>query len=153
MNNIKHIILLLLTYNMASAQIAIGKGSVTNTSVSLEFGNANKGMVLPWVTSIASVNSVKEGSLVYDLADHKVKLKISTGWKDMSGDTTGTTIDPLTNIDGVLIQEVATENTDAKASIGEPTSASGILVLEDTNKAMILPQVASPHLNIINPAP
>lgn len=153
MKNIKYIILLLLTYNMTSAQIAIGKESVSNTSVSLEFGSANRGMVLPWVTSIAAVSSVREGSLAYDLTDHKVKLKIAAGWKDMSGDTTGTTIDPLTNIDGVLIQEVATENTDAKASIGEPTSASGILVLEDTNKAMILPQVASPHLNIINPAP
>ncbi|WP_435524785.1 hypothetical protein [Chryseobacterium indoltheticum] len=25
--------------------------------------------------------------------------------------------------------------------------------MEDTDKAMILPKVASPHLNIINPAP
>ena len=31
-------------------------------------------------------------------------------------------------------------------------SAPGILVLTDTNKAMILPKVASPHLNIINPS-
>ncbi|WP_279195775.1 hypothetical protein [Chryseobacterium indoltheticum] len=37
--------------------------------------------------------------------------------------------------------------------IGTPTATPGILVLEDTNKAMILPRVASPHLNIINPAP
>lgn len=153
MNNIKNIIFLLLISCMASAQVAIGKESVTNNSVSLEFGNANRGIVLPWVTSIASVTGVREGSLVYDLTDHKVKLKIFAGWKDMSGDTTGTTVDPLTNIDGLLIQNVATENTAAKSSIGEPTSVPGILVLEDTNKAMILPSVASPHLNIINPAP
>lgn len=28
----------------------------------------------------------------------------------------------------------------------------GILILSDADKAMILPKVASPHLNIINPA-
>ena len=28
----------------------------------------------------------------------------------------------------------------------------GILVLADTDKAMVLPKVASPHLNIVNPA-
>ena len=27
------------------------------------------------------------------------------------------------------------------------------MVLADTNKAMVLPKVASPHLNIVNPAP
>jgi hypothetical protein len=36
--------------------------------------------------------------------------------------------------------------------VGTPSSVSGILVLEDANKAMILPKVASPHLNIISPA-
>lgn len=64
-----------------------------------------------------------------------------------------TTVDPLTGVDGVLIQNTATEKTSAKTSIGTPTSTPGILVLEDTTKAMILPKVASPHLNIINPAP
>ena len=28
----------------------------------------------------------------------------------------------------------------------------GLLVLADTDKAMVLPKVASPHLNIVNPA-
>ncbi len=32
------------------------------------------------------------------------------------------------------------------------SSTPGVLVLEDTNKAMRLPMVASPHLNIIKPA-
>jgi len=32
-------------------------------------------------------------------------------------------------------------------------TAIGILVLSDTNTAMILPKMDSPHLNIVNPAP
>lgn len=46
-----------------------------------------------------------------------------------------------------------TEYSDAKTGIGTLTATDGILVLEDTDKAMILPKVASPHLNIIDPAP
>lgn len=141
-----------------SAQVAIGKGSVTNTSVSLEFASANRGMILPWNTAAASTAGAVNGTMIYDLTDHKVKVKYASGWKDLSVDTTGTTTDPVTQVDGVLIQNsVTTENTSAKSAVvsnpGTPTSTPGILVLEDTNKAMILPKVASPHLNIINPAP
>ncbi|SIQ64345.1 hypothetical protein [Chryseobacterium indoltheticum] len=84
-----------------------------------------------------------------------MKTKNISGWKDLSVDLTGTTIDPLNSaVDLVTIQNnVTTENLDAVVRIGTPTATPGILVLEDTNKAMILPRVASPHLNIINPAP
>lgn len=136
------------------AQVAIGKDVVTNTSVSLEFGSENRGVILPWVTSTGAVSGAVDGTVVYDLSDHKVKTKYASGWKDLSVDTTGTTVDPVTTVDGVLIQNSATENTDAEATIGSTqTSVTGILVLEDADKAMILPKVASPHLNIINPAP
>lgn len=158
MKNIKYIVLLLLTSGMTSAQIAIGKDFVTNNSVSLEFGNENRGMVLPWVTSTGAISGVEDGSIIYDLSDHKVKVKYRLAWKDLSVNNAGTTVDPVntmngTNVDGVLIQDTAVENTSAKVSIGTPSNLPAILILEDTNKAMILPKVASPHLNIINPAP
>jgi len=68
-------------------------------------------------------------------------------WFDLSIDTTGQA--------NIAIQQSKTELTTAKTMIGTNTSdlANGILVLSDTNKAMILPKVASPHLNIISPAP
>lgn len=136
------------------AQVAIGKTTVTNPSVSLEFGTANKGIVLPWVTNTAAVAGVVNGTVAYDLSDHKVKVKYASGWKDLSVDTTGTTVDPVTSTDGVTIQNnVLTENAGAEVRIGTPSANPGILVLEDSNKAMVLPKVASPHLNIINPAP
>lgn len=132
-------------------QVSIGSTPVANSSVSLEFGETeNRGIVLPWVTSTGAVAGVVDGTMVYDLSDHKVKVKYAGGWKDLSVDLTGATGT------AVQIQNDATENTDAKVSIGTPTTAApaaGILVLEDQNKAMVLPKVASPHLNIINPAP
>lgn len=152
MKNIFTILFALLSVSVFS-QVAIGKTSVASPSVSLDFGTGNRGMVLPWVTSTAAVTGVVNGTMVYDLTDKKVKVKYNAAWRDLSINTQGTTVDPLTSVDGVLIQNSATENTLAKSAIGTLTAAPGILVLEDTNKAMVLPKVASPHLNIINPAP
>lgn len=131
----------------AFAQVAIGKTAVSTNSVSLEFGSANKGMVLPWVTSAAGVTSAVNGTLIYDAADKKVKVLYASGWKDLSIDTTGAV--------DTSLQDTKTELTNAKVVIGAngaTNTTPGILVLADTNKAMVLPKVASPHLNIINPA-
>lgn len=153
-NNIITAAVLFMGTLLIPAQVAIGKEATVNTSVSLEFGNENRGMILPWVTSTGAVAGAVDGTVVYDLSDHKVKTKYTSGWKDLSVDATGTTVDPITLVDGVLIQNSHTEDTDAEVTVGTTqTSDTGILILEDTDKAMILPKVASPHLNIINPAP
>lgn len=142
-----------LFYVYGAAQVAIGKNSITNNSVSLEFGSDNKGLILPWVSNTSSVTGAVDGTLVYDLTDKKVKAKYASGWKDFSINTAGTTVDPITSIDGITTQNAYTENSEAKVSIGTPTATDGILVLENSDQAMILPKVASPHINIINPAP
>lgn len=146
------IVLAFLSVNVYS-QVAIGKENVSSPSVSLDFGSGNRGIVLPWVTSEGSVTGVVNGTLVYDLFDKKVKVKYASGWKDLTVITNGTTVQG--GVDGALIQDNSVaENTSAKTAIGTTlTSTPGILVLEDTNKAMVLPTVASPHLNIMNPAP
>lgn len=151
----KNIIIIYATFLsiFASAQVAVGKTSVSNTNVSLEFGSQNRGLLLPWVTNTSSVTGAVDGTMVYDLSDKKVKVKYATIWKDLSVNAAGTTVDPVTNVDGAIIQNAATESTVAKFSVGAVTTTPGILVLEDTDKAMVLPKVASPHLNIINPAP
>lgn len=145
--------------NIIFAQVAIGKNSVSSSGVSLEFGSGNKGLILPWVTNEASVGGAVPGTMIYDLASHKVKLKVAgSAWLDLSVDTTGTTVDTVSGVDGVIIQNNAiSERSTSKVAIlsspTTPTSTSGILVLENTDKAMILPQVTAPHLNIENPAP
>lgn len=125
------------------AQVAVGKNSVSNPSTSLEFAETeNRGLVLPYIEDNSGIS--QDGTMIFDTTDNKVKYLKSGSWFDLSVDTTG-------NAD-VSIQTTKTEKTEAKVSIGTLTSTDGILVLEDSNKAMILPKVASPHLNIINPA-
>lgn len=168
----KHIIIsMLLISACASAQVAIGKSSLTtlsdnttpNPSISLEFGDydgtTGRGLILPWVTSADDVTGAVEGTVIYDTDDHIIKYKNGTNsWFSLSKNenTTinGTAVD--TTGDAVTtLQDNIQEKTEAKAAIGTPATPAvpGILVLEDSNKAMILPKVPSPHLNIVNPEP
>lgn len=142
------IAILLAVTGTVQSQIAIGKPTVTNAFVSLEFADTeNRGFVLPYVETKTGIT--ENGTFIYDTTDHKVKYLKDTGtWADLSVDNTGTA--------DILIQTSKTESTAAKSVIGSAAatdSTPGMLVLSDTNKAMIVPKVASPHLNIIDPAP
>ena len=134
-----------------SAQVAIGKATVSSPAVSLEFyDNADntRGIILPWVTNTAAVTGAVNGTIVYNTADRKVYVKYASGWRDLSVDTTGTVTTTL--------QDTLSDLDTAKVLIGgDPATDTtpGILVLADTNKAMVLPKVASPHVNIVNPSP
>lgn len=141
------LILSLCIFTPYFSQVAIGKASVSNTSVSLEFNNGNKGIILPWVTSAGAVTGAVDGTVIYDTTDRKVKYRKSGAWKDMSIDATGTV--------NTALQNAKTESAAAKVTIGGNSSTNataGILVLADDNKAMVLPKMDRPHLNIVNPA-
>jgi len=140
-----YILIFLFVSTFSTAQVAIGKTTLTNASISLEFGVGNKGIVLPWVTSAAAVSGAVDGTFIYDLTDNKVKYRKAGSWVDLSVDNTGTAVSSE--------QDALTEDVNAKSIIGLNTADTtpGILVLSDTDKAMILPKVSSPHLNIINP--
>ncbi|MEG2077708.1 hypothetical protein SAMN05421796_10264 [Chryseobacterium piscicola] len=145
---------ILLSTIYARAQVAIGKTTISNNSVSLEFGNnESRGVILPWVTNVTTMTNAVNGTMAYDVATLKLKVKLATGWKDLSVDTSGKTTDPVSGVNGITIQNAAKEAADAKVSIGTPTSTPGILVLEDSNKAMVLPKVSNPQTAIINPSP
>ena len=154
----------------AFAQVALGKASISvlpatttpNPPISLEFGdyvtNQGKGVILPWVSSAADMNSADTGTIVYDVSDKIIKYKTgASSWYNLSKNEI-TTVDGTTNYDttGVVdtsLQNSLTDQATAKTSIGTLSSIQGILVLEDNNKAMVLPKVPSPHLNIVNPEP
>lgn len=131
-------------------QVAIGKDKVSNTSsVSLEFGDGNKGIVLPWVNSQSAVEGkgAVDGTLIFDSSDKKVKLRANGAWVDLTKDTTGSV--------NTSLQSSKVEKESAKVVIGKngaTDTTNGILVLSDKDRAMVLPKVASPHLNIVNPA-
>lgn len=145
------IILIVILCQSAQAQIAIGKEAITNNSVSIEFGSENRGVILPLVTDKATITT--NGTIIYDTTDHKVKYLKNGSWSNLSEDDgTSATI----GIANLSIQgNDKTEQSTAKTTIGTNGATDitpGILVLSDTDKAMILPKVESPHLNIINPA-
>lgn len=152
--------------------------TVTNPSISLEFyDNADnaKGLVLPWTSTVNNQpvaynattetgyrgmqGTVVDGTIILDLSDKKVKYMRNGAWSSLTGAlplTVGaTTYNTFDNIDSSL-QDNKKEEANAKAAIGTNAATdttTGVLVLTDTDKAMILPKVSSPHLNIKNPTP
>ena len=146
-------IFLLGSIALSNAQVIIGDaaGTATNkTSVLLEFakgsGTGNRGIVLPYVTTYPPATG---GTIILDATDAtkaRVRFYNDTEWKDLSGQD-------ATVSSALTIQTPATESTTAKAIIGAQTSAAdGVLVLESTTRAMVLPQVANVQ-DILKPAP
>ena len=135
------------------SQVVIGNSAqpqLSSPSVSLEFTTPG-GLVLPYVSeSAADSNGASEGTLVMDPITNKVKLKVDTGWLDLSNAAA------VTNTIDLTQQNLKTEYPDARVIIGKDgftNATKGVLVLSDNDKAMVLPKIDSPHLNIINPAP
>lgn len=152
----KKIITLALTLmtTFAFSQVIINPGSkttVTTSSVSLEFGADVGGIILPYVDdAIADSQGAVAGTFVMDPVEKAIKYKTNNGgWIDLSGAAART--NAVSNVGFA-----AAEKADAKVIIGNPTSAeaavNGVLVLSDSNKGMVLPQVANPHLAIVNPS-
>ncbi|HCN11454.1 MAG TPA: hypothetical protein DIS75_03835 [Chryseobacterium sp.] len=158
-------IILSFSFAIANAQVIIGDAvgtAAVKTSVLLEFAKGsptgNRGIVLPYVTTLPT--SPTEGTLLLDCstaATARVKFYNANptpgtyGWTDMSGQNS--------NVSSALtIQNTATESTAARAIIGTvpnpipPSFPEGILVLNSTTKAMVLPHVASVQ-DIAQPAP
>lgn len=139
----------ILIVGLLHSQIGINRESVSNESVSLQFGDKeNKGLILPYVTDKTSIT--EKGTLIYDTGDRKVKYLMDTNnWFDLSVDTTGRADLSIQGAD-------KTEQPGAKVCISSTAEGTevinGILVLADNNKAMVLPKVDSPHLKIINPS-
>ena len=120
-------------------QIGIGKSSVDGDGI-LDFGDASKGIVLPLLPALPA--DPFSGTFVVDNSDLKVKVFSNGNWislTDVPGNTDRRVINPSVETGRGVI-------------IGSPDSpAKGVLVLESENKALILPKVANPHLNIPNP--
>lgn len=138
---------------LAHSQVIIGDAAGTasdKTSVLLEFADTNnKGIILPYVTSLPS--SPEPGTILLDATStNQARVKYfngSKGWTDLSGQ------------DGNVSTEIDFQNlytakeVNSKAIIGDAsTTADGVLVLESKTKAMVLPIVTDVN-NIPSPSP
>lgn len=128
---------------LTQAQLAVGKDEVSSSSVSIEFGDSeSRGLLLPWVENTIDMTDAVNGTLVFDRFDSKVKVKYrDTGWTDLS----------IQGYDSEGHLQPDVENLSAKVSIGTPTETPGILVLEDNDKAMVLPKVEDTD-DVVNPS-
>ncbi len=134
-----YIAIALIMSEFCFSQIAIGKSSVDGDGLLDFVSGTTKGIILPKVESLNN----QVGSLVFDTSDNKVKYN-NGSWVDLSINS-GTS--DITN------QSSYTERGGGTIIGSDTSSAEGVLILESSDKALILPKIASPHLNVKSPSP
>lgn len=135
----------LLASNLClNAQISIGKTNVDGASTLLDFSDVadnTRGIILPAVTTLPQTPA--NGNFVFDTIDSEVKLYQNGGWVSLTenGNSTGIISNTSADVgDGIILGS-------------DSSSAEGVMVLESTDMAMILPKVAEPHLHVKSPYP
>lgn len=128
---------------MVSAQIAVEKSQVDGDGI-LDFpSNTTKGILLPIVETLPS-NAVS-GTLLMDKNDMVLKMNVESSWQALSdsGSIAGAAFNTNEELPG-----------NNRVIIGaSSTNAPGLLVLESSDKALVLPRVAAPHINVKDPYP
>lgn len=143
---------LLMFSSYAFSQMIIGDedGSTTDkTSVLLDFAvGQNKGIILPAVTELPVGSGLAEGTILLDATNPtEAKVAYYNGdWVDLSSGNEA-------DISDFIESQPNSDEVSKGVIIGaESSSADGVLILESTDKAMILPMVESTD-DISNPAP
>lgn len=162
----KHIfsILLLAAFASVNAQViignAIGGPALDKSSVLLEFANtSDRGIIVPYVTTAVLPTTFVGGTILLHTpqpstttARMKYYNALTSVWVDLSGQ------------DGIVTAALAiqpsgvTESSTARAIIGDVPNPipsgfpEGVLVLNSTTKAMVLPIVNNTD-QIVDPSP
>lgn len=143
MNRIIFTVLMLITNLVIYSQVGIETTSI-HTDAILDFPTGqNKGIVLPMVEALPTGAAASNGTFLIDKTDGRVKVRQNGIWLNLTGTSSlsSYSVNPSADtFDGVIIGATS-------------SSASGVLVLESTNKALMLPKVISPHINIKSPYP
>lgn len=111
----------------------------SNSSVLLEFGTAPKGIILP---SVDSAPGAVGGTFIANTTDKAVQYYNGTTWID------------LTDREKMVGHSYVNSGTDIGEGVtigAETTTKPGVLVLESTTQALVLPKVANPDTSILNP--
>ncbi|AZA93614.1 Uncharacterised protein [Chryseobacterium nakagawai] len=145
-------ILAVIAISALNGQVIIGgtNGIAPNkASVLLEFEGQNKGIIIPYTRTLPA--SPAEGTLLLDVSNEsQARVKYYNGsWTDLSGQDANVASE-------MTIQPTSAqvfEQNNTKAIIGSNvSSAEGVLILESSTKAMVLPTVDSTD-NIPDPSP
>lgn len=132
-----------LQVNKANAQVAIGKSEVANSSVLLDFGTEAKGIILP---SVETAPGAVGGTFIFDTTDNSVKV-LEEKNEGENDNWTNLTENEEPGVPHTLIN---TGNDVGEGLIMGAASSTkpGILILESTSRALVLPNVENPHLSM-----
>jgi len=138
---------LLILSNFLHAQLSIGKQDFTNPNILLDFENPPNnamGIILPAVTN-SNLVIPSNGTFIFDTTLNKVRMYENNGWKDLTGIGSSTGLIPNNSNESAQNQGVILG--------AESSNANGVLILESSDKAMVLPKIANPHLSVKSPYP
>lgn len=142
MNKIIIIIGLFITIN-TYAQVGI-ETLTPHAQAILDFPvGQNKGIILPMVGQLPTGAAATNGTFVLDKTDGIIKIRENGTWRSLSKENSLAAFPlngSLESGNGVIIGATS-------------SSAQGVLVLESSDKGLMLPKVASPHLNVKSPHP
>ena len=136
------------------AQTTIGSRSTVNNSVVMDFPvGTTKGIILPAVEQLPS--NPANGTFVFDRIAMRVKVFSNNRWNELSYNGNGSALVPYSG----------TEKTNQQTIIGSYTTkvyngndfedgpVNGVLVLEGSTKALVLPKIANTSTTVKNPYP
>lgn len=126
---------------LATGQTAIEKHTVDGDGI-LDFASGTtKGIILPAVETLPATPA--NGTFLYDKNAQMVKMYENGVWVNLTDEGDNSAVLPYSGTD-----------INKQTVIGATgTNVAGVLVLEATDKGLILPKVASPHLNVPSPYP
>ena len=150
------ILILIVVFSPLSAQIAIGKTTLSGGSSLMEFfGNTatnqftdtettnTKGIILPSVSNVLSATNSHNGSFIFDKQSGKVKFYENNVWKDMSDEGNSSN----------MIPSVGSESGSGVIIGANSSVTKGVLIFESANKALVLPHIKNPDQSVISPYP
>lgn len=138
-------VLSLMLCNSVQSQTAIEKKTADGSAV-LDFATGTtKGIILPAVETLPATPA--NGTFLFDKVAKIVKMYQNGAWTDLSGvgEIAGTV--PVAPYSGTV------DNGKQTVIGSRSTTVDGVLVLESADKALVLPKISNPHLNVKSPYP
>lgn len=133
----------LLLGGLSQAQVIISENAsptASSPNVLLEFGTAKKGIIVP---SVAEATDAVNGTFFFDTTTKEFMMVENENLVSLTENAEEGVNHAFANAGG---------DVGAGAIIGATsTTKPGALVLESTTQALVLPKVASPHLNMPSP--
>ncbi|MCQ4142438.1 hypothetical protein [Chryseobacterium sp. EO14] len=154
------VLLTIITKTYSNAQVSIDKQNIEGSYTILDFNsnvegkkytdpnvNNTNGIIIPAmnIANIPTLDSANNGTFIFDISESKVKMFENNVWVNLTD---------IGSASAIIINNSDEIATSQGVIIGASSSqAKGVLILESVNKALILPRIKDPHINVKSPYP